>query len=120
MNSKSYAIASLVLLLGIVGFWLASSPATGQMPVPKDFTYQETKPMAPVTFSHKFHVTEKKRQCPECHIKPKLFEMKKLAAASQMKMAKLNEGQFCGHCHNGKTAFSTKDPKTCTRCHAKK
>jgi len=46
--------------------------------------------------------------------------MKKLAASPDMTMAKLNEGQFCGACHNGTRAFPTKDMKACTRCHVKK
>jgi c(7)-type cytochrome triheme protein len=104
-------------------FFLVSGmrPARAQqVPVPKDFSYQETTPLGPVPFSHKLHVTDKKLQCPECHIKPKLFEMKKLAVSPQMTMIKLNEGQFCGACHDGKAAFSTKDAKACSRCHAKK
>ena len=37
-----------------------------------------------------------------------------------MKMAKLNEGESCGKCHDGKKAFATKDTKACARCHVKK
>jgi len=89
-----------------------------QVPVPKDFSYEETKPLDPVLFSHKFHVTEKKLQCPDCHTK--IFQMKKMADPAQMKMAKLNEGESCGKCHDGKKAFATKDTKACVRCHVKK
>ena len=121
MNSRQRSFAAAtVVFLGIV-LWLGSVPVSGaEVPVPADFSYEATKPLTPVPFSHKFHVTEKKLQCPECHVKPKLFEMKKLAASSQMKMAKLNEGQFCGTCHNGEKAFATKDAKACARCHVKK
>lgn len=119
MKLQRLTMVAIGVIVPIAVFWLASSDVSSQA-VPKDFTYEETKPMAPVTFSHKWHVTEKKLQCPECHIKPKIFEMKKLAASPQMTMAKLNEGQFCGNCHNAKRAFSTKDAKACTRCHAKK
>jgi c(7)-type cytochrome triheme protein len=118
--SSRYSIAATVLVLAIVGFWLVSSPVTGQVPIPPDFSYEETKPLDPVPFSHKFHVSEKKLQCPECHIKPKIFEMKKLVASPKMKMANLNEGEFCGTCHNGKRSFATKDAKNCARCHVKK
>lgn len=120
MRSNGHTVAGMVLLLGILSFWLASSPVTGQVPIPPDFSYEDTKPLTPVPFSHKLHVTEKKLQCPDCHTKPKLFEMKKLAASPKMKMANLNEGEFCGNCHNGTKAFATKDAKVCARCHVKK
>ncbi len=51
--------------------------------------------------------------CKDCH--PGLFSMKKGSAAITMEA--LNAGRFCGACHNGTTAFSTKDPKKCHECH---
>lgn len=115
---RGCSVAALGLLMG-VGAWLFTGAALSQqVPVPPDFSYEETKPLGPVPFSHKVHVTDKKVQCPECHVKP--FQMKKLAASKDMTMAKLNEGQFCGACHNGKRAFSTKDAKECAKCHVKK
>ncbi|MBI4525053.1 MAG: cytochrome C [Deltaproteobacteria bacterium] len=104
---------SAVVLAAI--FWVGAGPVWSQ--VPKDFKYEETKPMGPVTFSHKIHVTDKKLQCPDCHTK--IFEMKKVAAP-KMTMKVLNEGEFCGKCHNGGKAFSTKEAKDCSKCHAKK
>jgi len=121
MNSRQRSFAVATMVFASIVLWLGTHPALGaEIPVPKDFSYEETKPLGPVPFSHKFHVTEKKLQCPECHVKPKLFEMKKLAASPQMKMANLNEGEFCGTCHNGTKAFATKDAKACARCHVKK
>jgi c(7)-type cytochrome triheme protein len=110
-------VGAIVVFAGIV-FSLAVNPVMSQMPIPKDFSYEETKPMPPVTFKHEFHVTQKKLQCTECHTK--LFQMKKGTASPQMTMEKLNAGEFCGTCHNGTKAFATKDAKTCTRCHAMK
>lgn len=102
-------------------FWWGATPILGaEIPVPPDFSYEDTKPLEPVPFKHKFHVTEKKIQCPDCHAKPKLFEMKKLVASKQMTMKALNAGEFCGNCHDGKKAFSTKEAKDCARCHVKK
>ncbi|MGE5304174.1 MAG: cytochrome c3 family protein [Alphaproteobacteria bacterium] len=98
----------------LLGLWAGQRSAFAQ--VPPDFTYEDTKPSAPVTFSHKFHVTEKKLGCPECHTK--IFQMKKLSA--KMKMADINAGKFCGSCHNGTKAFAAKDPKDCGKCHVKK
>jgi c(7)-type cytochrome triheme protein len=51
-------------------------------------------------------------RCDVCH--PAIFEMEKGANAVTMKA--INEGEFCGKCHNGKTAF-TVEFQNCTRCH---
>ncbi len=116
-KSVFITVAGLTVFLWL-GLWAGERTAFSQ--VPPDFTYEDTKPSAPVTFSHKFHVTEKKMGCPDCHTKPKLFEMKKLAASPKMKMSNINEGEYCGACHNGKKAFGTKDASTCAKCHVKK
>lgn len=116
-KSVFITVAGLAMFFWL-GLWAGERTAFAQ--VPPDFTYQNTKPSAPVTFSHKFHVTEKKLGCPGCHMKPKLFDMKKFAASSKMKMSNLNQGQYCGACHNGKKAFATKDAKNCAKCHVKK
>jgi len=34
-----------------------------------------------------------------------------------MTMAAMNEGKFCGACHDGKKAFSVKAPADCAKCH---
>ena len=41
--------------------------------------------------------------------------MKKSGA--KMPMAAMNEGKFCGACHDGKKAFSVKAPADCVKCH---
>ncbi len=56
---------------------------------------------------------EKGYTCKDCH--PGLFSMKKGSAA--ITMAALDAGRFCGACHNGAIAFSTKDAKKCHECH---
>lgn len=119
MNFRQLSLAAAIgVFVGIV-LWLGTNLARGgEVPVPPDFSYGEKNPLGEVPFSHKFHVTEKKLACPECHTK--IFQMKKMAAASQMKMKALNEGEFCGKCHDGTKAFATKDAKSCKRCHIKK
>ena len=52
-------------------------------------------------------------KCNECH--SKIFKMKK--GATEMKMADINAGKFCGECHNGKKAF--KSAGNCAKCHKK-
>lgn len=119
MNGKLLLVAGAILVLGSMVLWAGSVPVLGaEVPVPPDFSYEDTKPLGPTPFSHKSHVTEKKLQCPECHTK--IFQMKKMAASKEMTMTKLNAGEFCGACHNGKKAFSTKEAKDCAKCHVKK
>ena len=69
-----------------------------------------------VTFDAKAHA-DKGLKCPDCHTKPKLFEMKK--GSSKIKMADMNGGKFCGACHDGKKAFSVKAEADCAKCHKK-
>ncbi len=114
MIAKRLSFAGAILTAAVIALWTTPNVATSQS-FPKDFTFEKTKPLGPVTFSHKMHVGEKKLQCPDCHTK--LFQMKRVAA---MKMAEINNGEYCGACHNGKKAFSAKDSKNCAKCHAKK
>ena len=72
--------------------------------------------MGKVTFSGKTHA-DKGLKCAECHSKPKLFEMKK--GGDKMTMAAMNEGKYCGTCHDGKKAFSVKAADGCVKCHKK-
>ena len=80
------------------------------VPPGMDITWEH--PMGAVTFSGQTHM-EKGNQCMDCH--QDTFEQKK--GAAKMTMAGMNEGKWCGKCHNGDTAFSTKDPQSCTTCH---
>ncbi len=66
-----------------------------------------------VTFDGRIHA-EQGFKCPTCH--PKIWAYKR---GQKMKMSEMNEGKFCGTCHNGIKAFSTKDEKNCGKCHKK-
>ncbi len=116
MKAKQLYLTGAIVVLATIVLWLGAKPVMSQ--VPPDIIYGEKNPLGAVPFSHKFHVTEKKLVCPDCHTK--IFQMKKMAASAQMKMATLNEGEFCGKCHDGTKAFATKDAKSCNRCHIKK
>jgi c(7)-type cytochrome triheme protein len=59
---------------------------------------------------------EKEYKCESCH--PSLFPMKK--GSAKMTMNLLNNGRFCGSCHNGKVAFSTSDLQKCHECYKTK
>jgi c(7)-type cytochrome triheme protein len=68
--------------------------------------------MGTVTFKGDDHAG-KGLKCNECHTK--IFKMKK--GSTQMKMADINQGKYCGECHNGKRAF--KPAGNCAKCHKK-
>jgi c(7)-type cytochrome triheme protein len=72
-------------------------------------------PMGKVVFDGKNH-REAGIQCLDCH--SKIFKMKK--GSTEMKMADIMAGKFCGKCHNGTKAFSAKDAGNCPICHSKK
>jgi c(7)-type cytochrome triheme protein len=67
-----------------------------------------------VTFDGKIHA-DKGVKCTDCHVK--IFKMKK--GSTEMKMADINSGKFCGECHNGTRAFAAKEQANCGKCHKK-
>jgi c(7)-type cytochrome triheme protein len=68
-----------------------------------------------VVFDGKVHA-DKGLKCADCH-QSGLFKMKK--GGDTMTMKAMDEGKFCGACHNGTKAFSTKDAANCGKCHKK-
>lgn len=107
----------LGLVIGLAVGTVALVPEAGAIKIPPDFSYTEAKsPEGPVTFSHKSHVETKGLKCNACHIK--VFKMKK-GTSGNLTMAAMEEGKFCGACHDGKQAFSVKDKANCTKCHVK-
>jgi c(7)-type cytochrome triheme protein len=66
--------------------------------------------MPGVVFPHWLHRT--KFTCKVCH-NDIGFPMK--AGATNIKMADIFAGKYCGQCHNGEVAFA---PTTCNRCHS--
>jgi c(7)-type cytochrome triheme protein len=103
----SAALAALAALAFSVG---------NVMAVPPGKTIEFASPNGKVVFNGKEHA-EKGVKCADCHSKPKLFEMKK--SGDKITMAAMNEGKFCGACHDGKKAFGVKAPADCVKCHQK-
>jgi len=66
--------------------------------------------VAPATFPHWIH--RMGYTCYACHETP--FKMK--AGANEVTMDQIQNGQSCGVCHDGKTAFMS-NLTTCNRCH---
>ena len=62
---------------------------------------------APALFSHRTHGSF---GCYACH--PSVFPQSLIGFTH----AEMREGQFCGRCHDGRTAFAIPGA-ACTRCH---
>ncbi|MDH5611786.1 MAG: hypothetical protein OEY66_04955 [Gammaproteobacteria bacterium] len=73
-------------------------------------TYAEASGMKPVIFPHWFHRI--RFTCKVCH-SDLGFELK--AGANKIKMIDILEGQFCGECHDGETAWGS---ERCDLCHS--
>ena len=120
LRTYTYAIivAGLLLLLGVL---IAPGPLQAAMKPPKDFAMTETKDKPHVIFSHEKHVKDQGLKCSNCHTK--IFQMKKGKTEKKMgaiTMAAMEEGKFCGACHNGDKAFTVKDENNCVKCHSEK
>lgn len=78
-----------------------------------DVIYEE--PVMGVIFSHDYHVNEMGFGCDDCHDDP--FEMESLYAQEDpaFTMKGLEEGLYCGACHDGSTAFASNT--RCASCH---
>ncbi len=102
----------LVVAVVAIGAVALAMPA---LAVPPGKTVEfDGKGVGKVTFEGKVHA-DKGLKCNDCH--PAIFKMKKGADAITMK--DINDGKFCGTCHNGTKAFSTKDAANCAKCHKK-
>jgi c(7)-type cytochrome triheme protein len=114
MRGNWRAILIVVVVAALVGFLgaVVAQRAMAQAKGPPDFTFTDGA-MGKVVYSHQFHLS-KGLKCTDCHTK--IFKMAKPAA---FKMADLNNGQFCGACHNGTKAFSVKEAANCSKCHKK-
>jgi c(7)-type cytochrome triheme protein len=111
-------LSSLALAAGLLVATVAFVPEAAGIKVPADFTFEQHQGSpGVVTFSHAIHVEGKGLKCNACHTK--VFKMKK-GKSGDFTMAAMNEGKFCGACHDGKTAYSVKDKANCEKCHAKK
>ncbi len=67
------------------------------------------------TFQHKVHTADAGLECSSCH--DEIFSMQRGTAVNSKNftMKAMAEGQFCGACHDGDTAFST--DSNCMSCH---
>ena len=71
-----------------------------------------SKPVKGVYFSHKEH---KDLSCEDCHDDIFAEEAGAAEESGNFTMKIMEEGETCGACHDGETAFSVKE--SCTKCH---
>lgn len=105
------------ILLAVVAVLASAGAAAAQdMPkLPADITLQQTGDSpGKVVFSHQNHTGFQARpDCTACH--PKLAPiLKSKAKREPVTHSKMEMGQACGACHNGKDAHGFDD---CASCH---
>lgn len=98
--------------LAVAGALLISTLALGAVYYPAVLRIPRRNPNAapvpaPALFSHRTHGSF---GCYACH--PAVFPQ----ALVGFTHAEMREGQFCGRCHDGRTAFAIPGA-TCARCH---
>lgn len=135
MGRKGALVAAIIaaFLLVALGATLRPFPAHAKAkPGEAVITFDDAShaEQGPVQYSHPAHKEafgQKKLDCKQCHIKPKLFPMKRKAGEARqvVKMEEMIAGKACGACHNGekkvndKVVFSVADEENCVRCHKK-
>lgn len=101
-----FGIASVLTLLTL----LAPSPARAEYGDVILNNRSENAGMRPVIFPHWLHRIRFK--CMVCHTEVG-FKMR--AGADNITMADINNGKYCGACHDNKIAWG---PKKCNLCHS--
>lgn len=139
LSYKAISILGIVIIVGLigVGFGVKKQKLAYSQPlvqksalnpivvkhreevkVPEDYTFPMGEgSLGPVTFSHDSHYDYDNPNCGKCH--PAHFKMLVHGKSPEgpITMETMDAGKNCGACHNGKTAFDTKDPDNCTMCH---
>ncbi len=101
------------IIMTVVLCFLLSLVAEAQILVGGGTLRYAPKGAAPVVFNYEKHVAANGRKCSACHFGIFLMEKRSL----KMNMSMMTKGNFCGACHNGKTAFGIEDRTQCKRCH---
>jgi c(7)-type cytochrome triheme protein len=114
---KNYVVATALTMLA--GSFLLASHASAA----EEYDVKAFGPKSPivwekptrVVFEHKTHTDDIGLECSACH--GEIFAMQRGVAprTGKLTMAALAEGQFCGACHDGETAFAS--DSNCAACH---
>jgi c(7)-type cytochrome triheme protein len=104
---RKFALAGMLFLAMMLGRVEFAAAEFGDIVINN---FSDGVGMRPVVFPHWFHRV--RFACKVCHTDLG-FAMK--AGGNQLDMAKILEGQFCGACHDGTTAWAT---ERCALCHS--
>jgi len=74
--------------------------------------YSDEAGVSPVVFPHWFHRI--RYNCKTCHTD---LNIKLSAGSNKIKMSDIMDGQYCGACHDGETAWGIEN---CELCHSAK
>ena len=107
---RRFALVTLAALWLVPGAWAdeGAEPEPGDIKFVRQSAGMDDVP--PAVFPHWVH--RMGYTCYACHDSP--FKMK--AGADVVTMDQIQNGQSCGVCHDGKTAFVS-NLTTCNRCH---
>jgi len=114
--SRGHVWTLRVVVAGLAVLVAAAAVDAGEgiKKMPADHALQQS-PDSPgkVTFNHSSHVDATKPDCTGCH--PRLFSILKARSAERRIVhVRMEKGQQCGACHDGKKSFAMDD---CTVCH---
>ncbi len=108
------------VMLAVAPVWAQDEDEEEEEEPPADFVMKDTGKSDWVMLSHAKHEA-KVPKCTACH--PKVFSSKigrTRETKGEMTMKAMEEGAFCGTCHNGKDSFSVKPEQDCVKCHSVK
>jgi c(7)-type cytochrome triheme protein len=116
MWTKSQTAGGRGLLLGAV---LGSAVALGaqalpRLPGPIAIPRSADSP-GQVTFLHETHLDPARPDCTTCHPRPFRILKESQKARPAITHARMEQGELCGRCHDGKKAFALDED--CTDCH---
>ncbi|HID69251.1 MAG TPA: hypothetical protein EYP35_02050 [Desulfobacterales bacterium] len=74
-----------------------------------------TKPVKAVVFSHEAHTNDYGLECDSCHNDAFTMKVGTAEKSANFTMKALYDGQYCGKCHDGETAFASNT--LCNTCH---
>ncbi len=116
MNTKKFTTVGATLLASTLLL-------AGNASATDDYDVKAFGPKSPivwntptkVVFDHRTHTDEVGLECSSCH--GEIFAMQRGVAprTGKLTMASLADGQFCGACHDGDTAFAS--DTNCSACH---
>lgn len=109
MKTKPAAVFIVLAGLTLAG-GDAAYGAPGDLVFEREGEVEGSDAFPPSVFPHWVHRV--RYRCYVCHPAP--FAMQQ--GANAITMESIKQGQYCGACHNGQTAFSV-EFKNCARCH---